>query len=78
MQVSRSGFYAWNAREKPPREKERERLLPMVKNIHRQVRGSYEARRISVELTASGESCGRTKAATLMRLANIEVKRKKK
>lgn len=78
MQVSRSGFYNWNSRDKSPREKERERLIPMVKDIHRQVRASYGARRISAELMAVGETCGRTKAATLMRLANIEVKRKNK
>lgn len=78
MRVSRSGFYSWGARGKSEREKERERLVPKVLDIHRRVRGSYGARRISEELTAEGEPCGRTKAATLMQLANISAKQKKK
>ncbi len=57
---------------------ERERLIPKVKVIHERVRGSYGARRISAELTAAGEPCGRTKAATLMQLANISANQKKK
>lgn len=40
-----------------------------VKEIHRQNRGSYGARRISEELRAQGESCDRRKAGTKMRLA---------
>lgn len=78
MNVSRSGFYSWSCRDKSDREKERERLIPKVKKIHKEVRGAYGARRISEELTAKGENCGRTKAATLMQLANVAAKQKKK
>ena len=49
-----------------------------MKSIHRQTRETYGARRISEELIAQGESCGRTKAATLMELAGVSVKRRKK
>lgn len=78
MQVSRSGFYFWKSKDKSFRQKERDRLLPKVKAIHRQTKQSYGARRISVELEAQGESCGRTKAATLMKLAGVCAKQKKK
>lgn len=78
MEVSRSGYYSWISRDKSDREKERERLIPQVKEIHQQTRGAYGARRMSEELTASGETCGRTKAATLMELANVTAKQKKK
>jgi putative transposase len=78
MQVSRSGFYSWSSRDKSNRQQERERLIPKVQVIHERVRGSYGARRISEELTAEGEPCGRTKAATLMQLANVSAKQKKK
>ena len=78
LNVSRSGFYSWSSRDKSDREKERDRLIPKVKEIHKDVRGTYGARRISEELTAKGESCGRTKAATLMKLANVAAKQKKK
>ncbi len=78
MQVSRSGFYAWCSRGISNRTRERNRLIPQVKEIHRRTRRSYGTRRISEELTATGEPCGRTKAKTLMRLANIAVKHKNK
>jgi len=78
MQVSRSGFYSWSSRDKSNRQQERERLIPKVQVIHERARGSYGARRISEELTAEGEPCGRTKAATLMQLANVSAKQKKK
>lgn len=78
MQVSRSGFYSWSCRDKSNREKDRERLVPKVKAIHREVKGSYGARRISEELTAAGEPCGRVKAATLMKLAQVTAKQKKR
>ncbi len=78
MQVSRSGFYSLRSRDKSKREKERDRLVPKVKAIHSQVRGCYGARRISEELTAAGESCGRAKATTLMRLAKVCAKQKKR
>jgi transposase InsO family protein len=78
MRVSRSGFYSWKNRGKSLRQREQERLIPKVKAIHRQTRQSYGARRISEELEAQGESCGRTKAGTLMKLAGVEAKQKKK
>lgn len=78
MQVSRSGFYSWISRGTSKRDVERARLIPQIKEIHKRARGSYGARRISEALTASGESCGRTKAATLMQLANIAAKQTRK
>lgn len=76
--MSRSGFYSWASREKSSRQVERDRLIPKVKEIHRKVRETYGARRMSIELTAEGESCGRTKAATLMKLAMVKARQKKK
>ena len=78
MRVSRSGFYFWKTKDKSFRQKERDRLLPKVKAIHHQTKQSYGARRISEELEAQGESCGRTKAGTLMKLAGICAKQRKK
>jgi putative transposase len=78
MRVSRSGYYAWKNPKKSARQQERERLIPKVKEIHRQAKGTYGARRIAQELEALGESCRRTKAGTLMRLAGVAAKQKKK
>jgi len=76
--VSRSGYYTWRKGGKSQRQQEYERLLPLVKESHRQSRGTYGARRIADDLVALGESCGRTKAATLMDLAGVQAKQKKK
>ncbi len=78
MRVSRSGFYSWKNREKSPRQRERERLIPKVKKIDKEAKQSYGARRIAEDLEAQGESCGRTKAGTLMKLAGVEAKQRKK
>ena len=78
MRVSRSGYYAWRKRGKSLRQKERDRLIPIVREMHRMSKGTYGTRRIAVELEDRGEPCGRTKAGTLMRLANVSVKQSKK
>ena len=78
MRVSRSGYYYWKTKKKSTRQQERERIIPMIKEIHRQVKASYGARRMSAELKSQGESCGRTKAATLMKIAGVAAKQKKK
>ncbi len=59
-------------------QKERSRLIPKVKAVQGQTRGSYGACSVSEGLRAAGESCGRTKAATLMKLVGVEAKQKKK
>lgn len=76
--MSRSGYYCWRNRGKSSRQQEYERLIPLVKESHRQSRGTYGARRIADDLVAQGESCGRTKAATLMDLAGVQAKQNKK
>jgi putative transposase len=78
MRVSRSGYYYWKTKKKSNRQQERERIIPKIKEIHRQTKASYGARRISAELESQGESCGRTKAASLMKLAGVAAKQKKK
>jgi putative transposase len=76
--VSRSSYYRWTKGVKSPRKLDYERLRPLVKEIHSQSKESYGARRIAEELTALGEPCGRTKAASLMREASVEAKQKKR
>ena len=78
MQISRSGYYAWLKRDKSLRERENERLVPLVKAAHKKSKGTYGARRIAVEVEAYGSSCGRTRAGTLMKLAGVAAKQKKK
>lgn len=78
MQVSRSGYYRWRKRVKSGREQERERLIPKVKEIHKTSRGTYGSRRVAIELESAGTHCGKYKAGTLMKLAGVEVKQRRK
>lgn len=78
MQVSRSGYYAWRKRGKSSRQRENERLIPIVRAAHKKSKGTYGARRIAEEIKAHGSACGRVKAGTLMKLASVAAKQKKK
>ena len=78
MSVSRSGFYSWKNRRKSNHHIEQERLIPIVKEIHMVSRGTYGTRRISQELKVKGEYCGRVKAKTLMKLAGVMAKQRKR
>lgn len=78
MQVSRSGYYAWRNRENSPRQQEYERLIPVVQETHKISKQTYGARRIAKEVEDLGISCGKSKARTLMKLANVSAKQKKK
>ena len=78
MQVSRSGYYSWEKLGKSARDQERERLIPKVKEIHKTSRKTYGSRRIAKELESTGTRCGKHKAGTLMKLAGVEAKQRKK
>ena len=78
MQVSRSGYYSWNNRGKSKRQRENERLVPVVLEAHRYSKGTYGTRRMSDEVSDHGSPCGRHRARTLMNMANVAAKQKKK
>ena len=78
MCVSRSGYYSWRNRGPSARDQEREQLIPRVKIIHKKSRSTYGKRRISEELQSEGIPCGDYKAGTLMKLAGVQAKQKKK
>lgn len=78
LQISRSGYYAWRKRGKSLRQRENERLVPIVKAVHKKSKKTYGARRIAEEIKAHGIPCGRARAATLMKLADVFAKQKKK
>ena len=54
MGVSRSGYYSWKNRGKSKRQKENERLVPVVLEAHRYSNGTYGTRRMSDEVSAHG------------------------
>lgn len=78
MQISRSGYYAWRKCRKSSRQKENERLIPIIRAAHKKSRGAYGARRMAEEIEAHGSPCGRPKAGTLMKMAGVSAKQKRK
>lgn len=78
MRVSTSGYYSWRSRDKSLRQKENEKLIPIVQKAHKVSKGTYGTRRIAEEIESHGISCGRHRARTLMNLAGVSVKPHKK
>lgn len=72
MQVSRSGFYAWQKRPKSKRAQQDEMLTREIQTIYQQNRKLYGAPRIHAELRAQEIPCGRKRVARLMRLAGLK------
>ena len=59
LQVSRSGYYAWEARQgRPPgpRAGRRQELVQKIETVHRESRGTYGSPRVYRELKAQGQS----------------------
>jgi len=78
LSVSRSGFYAWEARPKSFRARANERLTLEIRAVHAEVKERYGSRKIRKELTELGISCGRNRIARLMRQAGLKSKRGRK
>ena len=64
--VSRSGYYQFQSDDSCDRKQEDERLKPLIKEAFFAHRRRYGARRISLELKARGETCGREKTRKIM------------
>lgn len=65
--LSTSGYYAWDKRPVSQRQKDDERLIPKIRESHRQSRGSYGSPRVYDDLRDQGEPVGRHRVARLMR-----------
>lgn len=78
MKVTRGGYYAWATREESQHSRQNREMVNVVKATHTKSKGSYGARRHASELTAQGLSCGKYRAATIMALAGVEAKQKKR
>jgi putative transposase len=79
LDVSRSGFHAWQTRTPSARAREDERLLERIREIYAANREVYGSPRIHAELVlADGERVGRKRIERLMREARITGLRPKK
>ena len=67
LEVSRSGYYAWQQGRRSGRAEEDARLRPQVRAIFREHKRRYGARRIYRELSARGTCCGVRRVGRLMR-----------
>jgi len=65
--VSRSGFYAWEARERSRRSRDDEELGAEIARIHRDSRCVYGSPRIHEQLKRQGIRCSNKRVARLMR-----------
>lgn len=78
LDVSASGYYAWERREPSARARANERLLGRIQAVHAKSRGTYGAPRVIAELRepTAGESrefvrVGHNRVARLMREAGL-------
>ena len=71
LELSRSGFYAWQGRAPSARAVRDQALMRRIEAIHEDSRGTYGAPRIHAELRDEDEHVGTKRVARLMRSAGI-------
>ena len=78
MDVSRSGYYAWQARQGVigQREQANQQLLEQIRAVHMQHRQAYGALKTWERLNQMGIACGKHRIAKLRKQAGIEARRK--
>jgi len=75
LSVSASGFYEWKARQTDPCARARQDavLTELIREIHRQSRGTYGAPRVHADLRLGRDICvGRKRVERLMRAAGLQ------
>ncbi len=71
LQVSRSGYYAWQQRVPGARAQEDATLLTLIAQAHEQSRRTYGSPRVTRWLRVRGHRCGHNRIARLMRGAGL-------
>jgi transposase InsO family protein len=69
--ISRSAYYAWRQHRPTIHAQQDARLKPEIRQVFREHKRRYGARRIAYELTASGPPCSRRRAGRLMHEMNL-------
>jgi transposase InsO family protein len=72
--VTRSGFYAWEARGLSTRQIEDERLCSLIEHIYQDSRSTYGSPRIYKALKDGGMRIGRKRVERLMRYRGIKAR----
>lgn len=78
LQVSSSGYYDWLLRPESPRNIANKALTEKIKEVFKESRETYGARRIHFDLQAQGQQCGKNRVSRLMKKEHLVPKTKKK
>ena len=78
LQVSRSGFDAWQHRLPSARIQTNQQLIERMRVLHQQTRQAYGARKMWHLLNRDGLRCGRHRVARLRKLAGIVARRRQR
>jgi putative transposase len=75
MGVSRSGYYAWSARDVSSRVQQNTELIGAIERIHQETDRAYGSPRMHLALRERGYRCGRHRVARLMRAHGVVAQR---
>ena len=78
LEVSRSGYYAWQQRPASPTALRQAALVEQIQQIHEDSRQIYGSPRVHRELAARGVKCSENTVAKLMRKTGIRSKMRKR
>ncbi len=78
LEVSRSGYYAWEKRPTPARDKSDAQLAIEIANTHKRSRHTYGSPRVHRDLRARGIRVGKKRVERLMRAHGIIAKRRRR
>jgi putative transposase len=76
--VSRSGFYAWQARPPSQHATDDARLAVQVREAHERSRRTYGSPRVHAELAANGVHVGRKRVARLMQTEELVARQRRR
>jgi putative transposase len=78
LDVTRSGYYAWQPQKTGPREQENQVLVEQIRKEYKTSRQTYGSPRIWAALQGQGMACGRHRVARLMRREGIRPQKRQK
>ena len=78
LDVTRSGYYAWQPEKTGPREQENQILVGHIRKEYKISRQTYGSPRIWAALHGQGVPCGRHRVARLMRKEGIRPKKRRR
>jgi putative transposase len=78
LEVSESGYYAWNGREPSAHEREDARIAAEIQQIFQEHRQVYGSPRIHAVLRERGMRCGRKRVVRLMQTLGLSALPKKR